>query len=346
MLSSQMYRQDLSDMAELPIPWSEVKGKSILITGATGLIGSFLTDVLMYRNEVYNDNIKVVALGRNADYAKERFGKYFQEEFFLFVQHDICEPIPIDFPVDYILHGASNANPIAYTLDPVGTMKTNFVGMYNLLQYAKICSAKRTLYISTGEVYGESEDGANFVEDYCGYIDFTNSRACYPSSKRATETLCASFIQQYGIDAVVARPCHVYGATITKSDNRAFAQFIRNAISNEDIVMKSQGLQMRSYCYVTDAVSALLYILFYGESGQAYNIANKNSNVTIRQLADLIAKTSKRIVRFEVPDEVEKMGYSKVTRAVFDATKLEGLGWQANVGIKEGIERSLKILSS
>lgn len=345
MLGDEIYMQDLSEVAELPIPWSEVKNKSVFITGATGLIGSFLTDLLMYRNEIYDDNIKIIALGRNEDNAKIRFEKHFKSKYFVFINQDISDPIKIDYSAEYVLHAASNANPIAFAMDPVGTMTANFLGMYNLLQYARAYNVKRTLFISTGEVYGESQDGADFKEDYCGHIDYTNPRACYPSSKRAAETLCASFMQQYGMNVVMARPCHIYGATFTKSDSRAFAQFMRKVNSNEDIVMKSEGLQTRSYCYVADAVSALLHILFYGEPGEAYNIANKNSNVTIRQLAECIAKISKRKVRFEVPDEVEKSGYSKVTKAVFDATKLEMLGWQAKIGIQEGLERTIKILS-
>ena len=346
MLNQKAYIQDLSNIAELPIPWSELKNKAILITGASGLIGSFLTDVLMYRNEKYDNNLNVIALGRNEADAKIRFEKHFQSGSFLFIKQDISEPIRVDYPIDYIVHGASNANPIAYATDPVGTMITNFLGMNNLLQLAKACKAKRTLYISTGEVYGEPTGENKLGEDYCGYVDIADARSCYPSSKRATETLCASYRHQYDLDIVIARPCHIYGSTFTKSDSRAYAQFIRKAMSNQDIIMKSQGLQLRSYCYVADAVSALLYILFYGEKGQAYNIANKNSHVTIRQLAECIAKVSQQKVRFEIPDEVEKSGYSRVTQAIIDATKLELLGWQAKVGMEDGLERTMKILSS
>ncbi len=346
MINRELYRQDLFTTAELPLPWSEMRNKSVFITGATGLIGSFFTDLLMYRNEMYDDNIKIIALGRNEAHANGRFEKYLQRDTFEFIKHDISQPLHIDYPADYILHAASNANPIAFTHDPVGTMTANFLGMNHLLHYAKECETKRTLFISSGEVYGESQEGADMAEDYCGFIDYTNPRACYPSSKRATETLCASFSQQYGMDTVIARPCHVYGATFTKADSRVFAQFMRKALSNEDIVMKSEGTQVRSYCYLADAVAALLYILFYGENSQAYNIADKHSNVSIRQLAEFIVKISQKSLRFEIPDEIEQRGYSKVKRAVFDATKLEMLGWQAKVGIEEGLARTMKILST
>ncbi len=345
MLKNKTYIKDLSELAELPVPWHEIKNKSILITGATGLIGSFLTDVLMYRNEKYGDNIKVITLGRNEDNARKRFEKHFQNELFLFLKQDISEPIRVSCAIDFVVHGASNATPLAYFSDPTGTMITNFLGMYNLLRYARSSNVKRTLYISSGEVYGENDSKASLSEDDYGYVDITTPRSCYPSSKRATETLCASFISQYNLDIVIARPCHVYGATFTKSDNRAYAQFFRRAISNHDITLKSMGLQRRSYCYVSDAVSALFYVLFYGEKGQAYNLANKNSTTTIRQLAESIAMVSKQNVQFELSDEVEKDGCSVVSNAVIDTKKLESLGWKARFSLKDGIERTLQIAS-
>ena len=185
---------------------------------------------------------------------------------------------------------------------------------------------KRMLFVSTGEVYGEG-DGRDFTEEYSGYVDCIKPRSCYPSSKRAAETLCASYVVEYGADVVIARPCHTYGPHFTEQDNRVYAQFIRNVINNEDIVMKSTGEQFRSWCYVVDCVSALLHILLKGECGQAYNIADSNSNISIRKLAETIAKIGGKKVVIDVPSEAEGKGYNVVTKSVFSTEKLEKLGW-------------------
>ncbi len=345
--NNELYKQDISRTAEINLPWHKLKNKNILITGASGLICSFLIDILMYRNMKYNDNIKITAVGRNEANLKAKFRDYLHSENFQYVIQDISENLKINNTVDYIIHGASNANPIAFSKDPVGTMKANFFGMYNLIEYAKKHDTQRILYISSGEVYGEGDSSiSSFSEDYCGYIDFTNPRACYPSSKRAAETLCASSIQQYGMDIVISRPCHIYGPTFNSTDSRVIFQFIRNALHGENIIMKSEGNQLRSYCYVSDAASALLYTLFYGENGQAYNVADKNSNVTIRKLAETISSISGGRLTFEIPDSVEKKGYSKVTRAVLNAEKLESLGWQPVMSLSQGLENTLKILKN
>jgi len=342
---NELYISDLLIVLETGLPWDQLQNKTILITGSTGCIGSVLVDVLMYFNKLRDGNIKIIAIGRNKENARNRFNEYFNNNNFTFVEQDISLPLQINIDVNYIIHAASNADPISFATDPVGTMKSNFMGMYHLLEYAKTHHTQRVLYISSGEVYGQGDNNiTSFSEDYCGYIDYINPRACYPSSKRAAETLCASYIKQYKLDAVIARPCHVYGATFARSDSRVIAQFLRAVVSGEDIIMKSEGSQIRSYCYVADVVSGLLYILFYGETGQAYNIADKNSIVSIKKLAEILAAVGNKKVRYEIPDLIEKSGYSGVTRAVLDSSKIESLGWNPKIGIEEGLKKTLNIL--
>ena len=239
-----------------------------------------------------------------------------------------------------MVHGASNASPKRYATDPVGTMKSNLGGGSNLLELAKEKKA-RLLYISSGEVYGEG-DGSDFTEDYSGYVDCLNPRACYPSSKRASETLCVSYKEQYGVDVVIARPCHIYGSDIER-DDRAFAQFLRKAKAGEDILLKSDGSQVRSYCHVDDCASALLYILLRGINGKAYNIANRDSVLSIKELAELIAQTVGVKIMYDIPSNSESKGYSKVQRAVLDSSLLESLGWRPQISLKEGLRRVLGI---
>ena len=217
---------------------------------------------------------------------------------------------------------------------PVEVVKSNIKGIENLMEYGLKHGMKRFLYGSSGEIYGEG-DGRVFTEDYSGYVDSTSPRSCYPSSKRAAETLCVSYAVEYGADVVIARPCHIYGPYFTEQDNRVYAQFIRNVVRNEDIVMKSTGKQFRSWCYVVDCASALLHILLKGENCQAYNIADESSNISIRELAEMVATIGKCKVIMELPADNEKAGYNVVKKSVFSTKKLESLGWALQPGNME-----------
>lgn len=316
-----------------------LRNKNILITGASGLICSSFIDLLMRYNE-QGTHISIYAMSRNEKYAHKRFEAYWGNPLFSFICHNVIEPFSLDIPFDYMVHGASNASPKRYATDPVGTMKSNLGGGSNLLELAKEKKA-RLLYISSGEVYGEG-DGSDFTEDYSGYVDCLNPRACYPSSKRASETLCVSYKEQYGVDVVIARPCHIYGSDIER-DDLAFAQFLRKAKAGEDILLKSDGSQVRSYCHVDDCASALLYILLRGINGKAYNIANRDSVLSIKELAELIAQTVGVKIMYDIPSNSESKGYSKVQRAVLDSSLLESLGWRPQISLKEGLRRVLGI---
>lgn len=306
------------------------------------MIASAIIDILNFLNEHENYNIKIIALIRNKNKILERFRKY---QKLIAIEQDVIQPITYDFNVDYIIHAASNAHPQAFARDPVGTMLGNFLGMNNILQYAVFHNCKRVEYISSGEIYGQGEENINaFDENYIGRINSANIRNCYPISKLASENLSISYSEQYGIETVIARPCHIYGPTQTDSDSRASAQFIRDVINNHDIIMKSKGSQMRSYCYVLDCATAILTILTKGKNQNAYNISNKYSNVTIKNLAEVIAKKANKKIIFEIPSENEKKGYNKVTKSVLDSTKLESLGWKARFDIDRGIEATIKIL--
>lgn len=292
--------------------------KNVLVTGASGLIGSCLVKRLR-------------ATGRYNVYEGTR------------EWCDVTKPIESDVQFHYIIHAASNAAPNAFAETPVDVMKSNLLGVMNLMDYGIAHGMERFLYVSTGEVYGEG-DGREFTEDYQGFVDINSPRSCYPSSKRASETLCAAYAKQYGVDYVIARPCHVYGPGFTKKDNRVYAQFIRNVLRSEDIVMKSTGEQMRSWCYVEDCVNALLLILEKGRNGEAYNIADNTSNISIRELAEMIAGIAGRKVVIDVPSDAEKSGYNPVTKSVFSVEKLKALGWTIEGTMREKMEETIEVL--
>lgn len=318
------YIKDIQNVARLNLPWEKLSGANVLITGATGLIGSCLVEVLM---EHPNKDYHVYASGRNENRALLRFKAYEHDSHFHFIKYNVMSPLECDVDYHYIIHAASDASPIFFAKNPVEVIKSNIVGVINLMDYGLLHHMNRFLYVSSGEVYGEG-DGRMFTEEYSGYVNPTSIRSCYPSSKRAAETLCVAYAAEYGVDTVIARPCHTYGPHFTESDNRVYAQFIRNVLKGDDIVMKSAGNQYRSWCYVVDSVSALLHILLLGESGEAYNIADQTSNITIKELAEMIAEQANKKVIVEIPSDEEKAGYNVVKKSVFSTRKIEQLGWK------------------
>lgn len=330
------YRDDIAIASrDSGLQWEKFSGCNILVTGATGLIGSCLLEILA-RKDIEGCNL--FALGRNRDKFLQRFGA--DSGKISFIEADVTATLPCNCRFDYIFDLAGAASPDLYSTAPVDVMNSNYLGLDNLLRYATGHGTRKLLFVSSGEVYGEG-DGNAVREDYSGKIAFTGLRSCYPSAKRACETLCIAYSHQYGIEVSIARPCHVYGPHFSEKDTRVYAQFIRNAREGRDIVMKSEGRQFRSWCYVVDCASALLYIMLNGSDRAAYNIADESSNITIAELAAITAEAAGTKTVFELPDEVEKRGYSKIQKAVFDTSALRELGWEPRTCIKEGIRKSI-----
>lgn len=344
-LKSSVYKKDIDRIISLVLPWEKLKNQSLLITGASGLIGTMLVDVLMTQNEVKRLNCTIFAIGRNVEKAKERFGDYWNSPFFHFTPLDVNNPIGLSENVDYIIHAASNTHPRLYASDPVGSIMTNLEGTHNLLEYGRTHSMKRMLFLSSVEIYGQALHPDDvFDEKYCGYIDCNTLRACYPEGKRAGEALCNAYISKYGMDIVIPRLSRVYGPTMRLDDSKAMSQFLMNGVRGEDIVLKSQGLQKFSYCYVGDVVQGLLYCLLKGKCGEAYNIADVKTDMLLKDITKYIASLNGRNVVFDLPDDVEQKGYSKVTVGVMDSSKLQALGWKPFDDLKSGILNTISIL--
>lgn len=347
LFENQTYLEDVAYVATLNLPWEKLRDKTMMVSGATGLIGSFLVDVIMYKNRHECLNCRIYALGRNEERANARFAYCRAEDTFKFVPYDINMPFERDEigVVDYVLHLASNTHPVAYATDPIGTITTNIIGTQNMLEFAVRHGAIRCAFVSSNEIYGENRgDVEKFDESYCGYIDCNTMRAGYPESKRCGEALCQAYIRQKGLDVVIPRLTRSYGPTLLPTDTKALSQFLNKALAGKNIVLKSVGTQYYSYTYVADAVSGLLAVLLKGTCGEAYNIADEASDIMLKDLAAIIAGQVGKEVVFELPDATESAGFSKATKARLESRKLQELGWRARFDIDTGIRRTLQIL--
>ena len=273
-----LYQEDLQNILSLE-GLKNIQGKTFLITGATGMVGVMLIDALMALG-----NVKVIAVGRNREKAKSRLGEYFENDNFEFLVQDVCLPFPNNLDVDFIIPAASNTHPLAYSKYPIETILINVKGAENALELASKCNAT-VVYTSTNEIYGNAIANEVFTEDYNGKLNLSNARSCYNESKRTAESLCQSYIVEKNVHVKIARLCRIFGPTMLESDSKASSQFIKKAINNEDIVLKSEGNQYFSYTYVADAVIGLLQVLLHGEIGVAYNVSSEKTNIHLKDFA-------------------------------------------------------------
>ena len=346
----QSIYSDAYEIANAEIPWDKLVGSTVLITGGGGFIGGYLALALLTRNDVYGSDIRVISLVRNAERAEKKFGKLLRRGDFSLCVQDVNEEIKAE-RADYIIHAASQASNIQFENDPVGTITANLTGTANVLDFAKKSGAKSTLIVSSLKVYGiiyGSQD--KITEDDSGYIDFTSYKNCYAMGKRASETLAASYIKEYGLNVKLCRPAYIYGAS-SLTDDRVWAQFIANVVKKENILLKSNGAANRSFCYVTDTASAMLCVLLSGENGFPYNIAYEKSNTTIRGFAKTACEAFPErniMLSFQNSEDEAEPQILKTPLStepeILDSTRLKELGWKPIVTLKEGIKRAVKVL--
>lgn len=321
----------IQKVAELPYEWERLENRKILISGGTGFIGSFLTEVVRYRVHHYGNHIRVISLSRRGGNSDDILES---------LKADVRNPICYDGTVDFVMHLASNTHPKQYAEDPVGTIMTNIDGCNNLLKLA-VDKKARFLLASSVEIYGQGTE-CLMSEQYCGYIDCNQARSGYNEAKRTCEALTQSYRQMYGVDAVIVRLARVFGAD-RKNDTKAMSQFMNKAVAGEQIIMKSNGAQRYSYCYVADAVSALIKVLLSGADGEAYNISDDDEGYSLREYAEFIANLSNQKVKFEIENNAS---VSKATYALLDIQKLKSLGWQPMYSVRQGLEETYSILQT
>lgn len=321
--------EDIKNTAELPYDWEKLKDKTLLISGGTGFIGSFITDVIRYKNDKNSSNIHVVSVSRHGGESDETV---------TYISSDITQPLTYKGNVDYILHLASNTHPVQYASDPVGTITTNIIGCNNLLKLAIEKKVSRFLLASSVEIYGQGIEQP-MDESYCGYIDCNNARSGYNEAKRTCEALCQSYKNQYGVDVVIARLARTFGAD-KKNDSKAMSQFMNKAVAGEDIVLKSKGTQRYSYSYVADTASGIFKVLLNGKDGEAYNISDEDEGKTLGDYAGFIAELAGKKLVFDIE---ENASVSKATYALLSIEKVKKLGWKPMYTVSDALKRTYQI---
>lgn len=323
----EIIRQDMENICSADfIDWNRLNGKTILITGATGLIGSTLVNALLYANKKRKLNLTVFALVRSESRAKERFAEHIGDQSLKFVVGSV-EALPeIDGVVDFIIHGASQTASKMMVEQPVETIITAVEGTKNLLDLAKEKNVEGMVYLSSMEMYGHPERGHKVTEDEAGALSPLNVRNSYPISKQQCEALCCAYASEYGVPVMIARLTQTFGPGVNYNDARVFAYFGRCVEEKKDIVLKTKGETERCYLYTADAASAILTVMLNGKNGDAYNMADESTYCSIVEMAQKVAESGGIKVRFELQDAAAS-GYPDTIYMDLDTSKLKDLGW-------------------
>ena len=341
----EIIKEDLERIVNSNFPIEVLKNQTVLITGATGMIGSLLIKSLLYFNIRHNTNIRIVGLARSQERAHKVFADMLDWSNFGIIYDDVQTISNIQEPIDYIIHGASITSSKEFVDTPVETIQTAIFGSSNLLELAKEKKVKGFVFLSSMEIYGVTDFRKTDVkeEDY-GYIDLLNVRSSYSESKRMVECMCACYAKQYGIPVKIARLCQTFGAGVEYDDNRVFAQFARCIIEKKDIILHTSGETVRNYCYTSDAIRAILYILIKGENGIAYNVANEETAISIRDMAEMLAKhyaDSNIKVVYDIAEK-QNYGYNPTIKLKLNTERIQALGWNATVNLMEMYDRMIK----
>lgn len=318
--------------------------KNIVVTGANGLIAHILILTLLVANEAYDLQLSVIGIARNKDKVKESFGININAKALHFIYQDIRDEINVESQVDFVFHTAAVTSSKALIQIPVEAFETQIIGTINVLHFAKKHHA-RVLYLSSMEIYGKPTTNKKIHEEDLGYVDPLIIRNGYPEGKRGSEFLGSAFYNEYGVHVVNARIAQTFGPGVSKNDTRVFAQFIRSAINKEDIVLYTDGSSLGNYCYMRDTINALLLLIVQGRPGEAYNVVNENTNMSIKEMAEMVSKTfGNGVVRIEVPKK--PMGYAVKVNLHMSSDKIRKLGWQPHFDLEEMFERTIKSFDS
>lgn len=343
--ANPIIRADLEAIAAADLPWDDLRGKTVMVSGGAGFLAAYVVKALLAASRLRGLQLRVVCVVRRAAGVATRLGGCIGAPDFSVFEHDIGLPPPADFPAaDVIIHAASQASPKFYGVDPVGTLLANSSGTQYLLEHARRHQA-RFLFFSSGEVYGVPREPQRAVAetDY-GYLDPMNVRACYGESKRMGEAMCVAWAKQYGLHASVVRPFHTYGPGMALDDGRVFADFVADVVAGRDIVLNSDGAALRPFCYIADATIGFLTVLLRGASAEAYNVGNPDAELSIRDLATLLAGLYPERgigTRFNVAPASNAYLASPIARSCPAIGKVAALGWSPSTGVAQGFRRTI-----
>ena len=340
---NRVLEDDLKTIIAEDLSWEKLKNKTVMITGASGMVGSYMLYVLLMLNDEKHYGIKVDAVMRNVNKLPEEIRN---REDVKVVVADVTKDIPDVGDIDYIIHAASPASPLIMQNQPVETIAANTIGTFKTLELAKEKNAEGYLFISSREIYGQPDEGQEFFyENTYGFVDQLNPRSCYSEGKKAAETMCVCFHEEYGLNTKIARLAHTYGPGMSIYDGRVQADFLKNVYHNEDIVLKSEGTAVRTYTYIADAIAGMYRILLDSED-IVYNIGNEAGKVSIRDLAEILVsiypERGLKLV-FDIPEGGTK-GTAPYTLGILSSEKLRKLGWDPKYSVKDGFKRTLEYL--
>ncbi|MGI6696602.1 MAG: NAD-dependent epimerase/dehydratase family protein [Christensenellales bacterium] len=345
--AEQIIREDAVHAANFAtVDWEKLRGTSILVTGATGLIGSILVKTLLQRNHMYRDDIQVYALARNPDKFERVFATYLNDPHLNALYQDIVDFQPGELKVDYIIHGASVTASRDFVKKPVTTIRTALIGSMNILEFAKKSKAKGMVYLSSMEVYGMQDEPPKrpLKEEDLGSLNILEVRNCYPESKRMVENMCVSYASETGIPMSIARLAQTFGAGVGYDDNRVFAYFARCVIEGKDIELLTSGESERMYVYTADAVCAILLLLTNGSLG-AYNVANPSTYSSIKEMAQLVLSFSEnKHTKLVFKTTSINKGFLPTHHLRLDVSKLLALGWKPKFSLPVMYQRLIEYM--
>lgn len=336
--NNSIVQEDLKQMSEVALQWHKFQNKTILITGANSMLGTYMAYLFLYLADKKNLDIKIVVLTRSIEITNKLYEIFLDKPYFKIINQDIIYPIKYIGKIDYIFHFAGNASPKFIKSDPVGILQANLLGMFNIMELSRDKEPQRIIFASTREVYGAVQ-AESLTEDSFGILDPMENRSCYPESKRAAESVLRSYFLQYGINGISVRIAHCYGPGMKiDNDGRVMADFIGDAVSERNIILKSSGEAIRSFCYLTDAIVGLIQVALYGKVGEAYNLANETEPLSIKELANIISEVNAKEI---VKEEQSLEGYCNYSRVKLDTSKIENLGFQPKIKLVDGIKRTI-----
>lgn len=340
-VKNKITEQDLLNICNSEyVDWSSFKDKTVFVTGATGVIGSFIIRSLILAAEKYDFNLKIIALVRNAAKAKSFFTEEISRKKIEIIVQDVKEKINCDETVDFIIHCANNTDSKSFVNSPIDTVMNSVDGTKNILDFALSKKVKSLVYLSSMEIYGAiSFDKEKVSENDYGFIDLLNPRSSYPQGKRTAETLCVAYFKEKQVPVKIVRLAQTFGSNIDYNESRVFAQFARSIVEKQDIILHTEGKTTRSYCYITDAVVGILAILLSGQSGEAYNLANEESTKSIKDVALMLCERHKdSSLKFEF----SSANYPPESNWRLDTAKIKSLGWLPAVSLDEMFERLIE----